>query len=134
MEVLCLFDSIQTCPTWTSWSDFGQCSLTCGNGTKTRSRLCDGGSIGDIGCHIGGTEDSTICNQQVIIVSFIFITLSINNIGRADIISCTTLSIFDKYIFCLYFISGLFIIGSMVTCGLFCCCCYNIESSTLLFT
>ncbi|XP_053398910.1 SCO-spondin-like isoform X2 [Mercenaria mercenaria] len=48
---------------WGPWTSYGKCSVNCGIGTKTRTRLCDnprpqyGGSI----CYGGNTEDIT-CN------------------------------------------------------------------------
>ena len=34
----------QDCPSWTEWSSFGECSVTCGLGQKTRTRSCPGNS------------------------------------------------------------------------------------------
>ena len=60
-----LFFTSQNCPTWSAWSAFGDCSVSCGNGTKTRRRNCDNGDIGDIGCHDGIPLDFETCNEQV---------------------------------------------------------------------
>nr|XP_039264177.1 uncharacterized protein LOC120339992 [Styela clava] len=43
---------------WGSWSNFTECSSTCGKGRKTRMRSCDGQ-----GCK-GPYEDEVICNIQ----------------------------------------------------------------------
>ncbi len=29
--------------TWTEWTEFSGCSKTCGSGSKTRTRICNGG-------------------------------------------------------------------------------------------
>ena len=36
--------------TWDNWSAYGSCSLSCGDGQKTRSRTCstDGACVGDL--------------------------------------------------------------------------------------
>ena len=55
----------QKCPVWSEWSEYGDCSVTCGSGIKTRSRECENGEAGELGCHEGGISDSTTCNTQV---------------------------------------------------------------------
>uniref|UniRef100_H2ZIH0 Peptidase S1 domain-containing protein n=1 Tax=Ciona savignyi TaxID=51511 RepID=H2ZIH0_CIOSA len=51
------------CPTWTRWSDWGECSLTCGGGTQTSTRTCN--TFGQAGATcVGRASRSQICNQQ----------------------------------------------------------------------
>ncbi|CAL1543547.1 unnamed protein product, partial [Lymnaea stagnalis] len=45
---------------WTAW---GQCSLSCGNGTQARTRACDGPYHGGVNC-TGPTVDAKRCNTQ----------------------------------------------------------------------
>jgi len=45
---------------WSSWSEWGSCSKSCGSGTKTRTRTCDGHR--DL-CP-GSSSDSDPCNNR----------------------------------------------------------------------
>ena len=45
-------------------SDFGACSVTCGDGTKSCSNTCLHGDFGDEGCPLTQRERSEACNQQ----------------------------------------------------------------------
>ena len=57
-------DSIQPCPTWTPYSNWTDCTVTCGQGVQQRSRDCLNGEPGDIGCE-GNVIEQTLCNTQV---------------------------------------------------------------------
>lgn len=56
---------LQACPVWSSWSEYNECSVSCGNGTQIKTRTCDNGDPGDIGCHVGGTTAQRSCNGEV---------------------------------------------------------------------
>jgi hypothetical protein len=47
-------------PIWGSWSDFNECSVTCGGGKQSRTRTCETDSIG-IPC-IGNAYEERACN------------------------------------------------------------------------
>ena len=49
---------------WSIWADWAACSLTCGDGTQTRSRTCDNPapSNGGADC-VGSTDDTQACND-----------------------------------------------------------------------
>nr|XP_018669341.1 SCO-spondin-like [Ciona intestinalis] len=51
------------CPSWAPWSAFNQCSKSCASGTKTRSRNCNNGNIGDGGCN-GDASMTMSCNTH----------------------------------------------------------------------
>ncbi len=59
-----------TCPgsdTWSSWSTFSGCSVTCGNGISTSYRNCTSGSFGGSGsasCN-GSSINVTACYAGV---------------------------------------------------------------------
>ena len=55
-NVVCGDDECPIVPTWGQWSAFGACSVTCGGGTKVRTRECD---IED-GCP-GEASDFELC-------------------------------------------------------------------------
>ncbi|XP_013419109.1 A disintegrin and metalloproteinase with thrombospondin motifs adt-1 isoform X2 [Lingula anatina] len=52
----------QSCPEWTQWSHFSQCSVTCGNGERSRVRTCIGGEAG-YSCR-GDATEYIECNQR----------------------------------------------------------------------
>ena len=37
------FLNIFSVGSWSQWTEFSQCSKTCGSGNKTRTRVCNGG-------------------------------------------------------------------------------------------
>ena len=45
---------------WGQWESYSVCSATCGQGTKTRKRFCDGGHSGFGGCQ-GDNQESINC-------------------------------------------------------------------------
>ncbi|XP_078490118.1 uncharacterized protein LOC100185217 isoform X2 [Ciona intestinalis] len=50
-----------------SWGDYQQwstCTENCGGGTRTRTRSCDGGSIGSTGCPSGEESQTEPCNTH----------------------------------------------------------------------
>ena len=56
-------------PAWGTWSSFGACSASCGDGTQTRNRICEPNKecpdCEDGKCHCDGDEDETVeCNEQ----------------------------------------------------------------------
>lgn len=53
----------RACPEWTPWSAFTACSVSCGDGFRTRVRDCRNGNIGDDGC-IGEPEDTVECQAS----------------------------------------------------------------------
>ncbi|XP_076801655.1 uncharacterized protein LOC143446071 isoform X1 [Clavelina lepadiformis] len=52
----------QTCPRWSEYTAWSECSKTCDNGMRTRNRSCIEGSIGQIGCHEGVSTQSEVCH------------------------------------------------------------------------
>ena len=54
---------------WEPWTPWSLCSETCGLGTRSRSRICNNGMRGDIGC-IGHSEEEASCSNGVNISTF----------------------------------------------------------------
>lgn len=52
------------CPTYTSWSTWDKCSVTCGGGFRERQRICINGFEGQLGCDAPQSEREE-CNAQV---------------------------------------------------------------------
>lgn len=50
----------QLCPYWSSWGELGSCSTTCGNGFKTRTRVCVNSQLQGVECD-GNSEESFPC-------------------------------------------------------------------------
>lgn len=49
---------------WSDWEEWGTCSLTCGDGTKTRSRTCDNPAPSNGGADCAGDAvDTEACND-----------------------------------------------------------------------
>jgi len=59
-----MFFVLQPCPSWSFWTPWRQCSVTCGGGVQTRERTCLNGEAGDTGCD-GSASDSVPCNTGV---------------------------------------------------------------------
>uniref|UniRef100_UPI00193A61B8 uncharacterized protein LOC120335429 n=1 Tax=Styela clava TaxID=7725 RepID=UPI00193A61B8 len=55
--------NLEDCPVWTLWTTWSSCSLTCGGGVTRRSRKCEYGFMGQIGC-LGGDDQMEDCNEQ----------------------------------------------------------------------
>ena len=51
-----------SCLVWNDWSEWSECSATCEAGTKRKSRTCENGAPGQIGC-TGETDISENCNE-----------------------------------------------------------------------
>ena len=56
---------LKLCPAWSSWSNYTDCSVSCGNGTQIRGKTCLNGNVEDIGCDQGRISDIQMCNDQV---------------------------------------------------------------------
>ena len=52
----------QTISVWSNWAD-AECSVTCGGGSKTQTRTCINGNVGDVGCE-GSENQELSCNDQ----------------------------------------------------------------------
>ena len=52
----------QTISVWSNWAD-AECSVTCGGGSKTQTRTCINGNVGDVGCE-GSENQDVSCNDQ----------------------------------------------------------------------
>jgi len=48
---------------WSTWSRFGDCSVTCNGGVKTRTRTCENGSVGEKGCE--GSTNMTMVRMSL---------------------------------------------------------------------
>ena len=48
---------------WGSWTVWSSCSVTCGTGTQTRTRVCVRLAGGGAAC-VGGTSQRKICNTN----------------------------------------------------------------------
>ena len=46
---------------WTTWTDWPRCSATCGNGTRSRARTCDGPFNGGLPC-VGNDSQTEHCS------------------------------------------------------------------------
>ena len=65
MQLIFMTYSLQPCPYWSPWTEFGSCTITCGGGEKVQTRMCINGEPGEIGCDEGGVDNTEKCNTQV---------------------------------------------------------------------
>ena len=56
---------------WGSWTEYSQCSATCGGGVQERTRVCVGTAHGGLACLLSGSDlrgneesGSRACNVQ----------------------------------------------------------------------
>ncbi len=50
---------------WGNWSDFTECSVTCGEGNKTQTRLCNNPAPSNGGANCTGLDTNiTTCNDK----------------------------------------------------------------------
>ena len=49
---------------FSEWSQWEDCSESCGGGIHMRRRTCLNGEIGNPGC-VGNSEETGLCNSQV---------------------------------------------------------------------
>ena len=49
---------------WSAWSEYSECSVTCGDGISTRTRECINDPAGHCGCEIGGLIEQISCNKE----------------------------------------------------------------------
>ena len=58
----------KTCPVWTDWSDWTECSVSCGGGTKTKVRECleevGGSTLDPSACQGGHRNETEDCNAN----------------------------------------------------------------------
>ncbi len=54
----------QTCPEWTTWGEWSECSNSCGGGQKRRLRQCIDSNTGQESFCTGSNEDVMDCNTQ----------------------------------------------------------------------
>ena len=49
---------------WSNWSDYSDCSVTCGKGTIARSRTCTNPAPVGIGFCVGGSVEYIDCEKD----------------------------------------------------------------------
>ncbi len=80
---------------WGAWSAYGVCSVTCGGGTQTHTRLCNNPTPANGGAACTGlASESVSCNTQICPISimpkFVFHT-GYNKTAFSDICICQPL-------------------------------------------
>ena len=56
----------QDCPMWLNWSEWTECSVSCGGGTREIKRKCQNGFVGQDGC-IGNQRRFEPCSENACI-------------------------------------------------------------------
>ena len=49
---------------WSEWTPWGECSVSCGGGSRVRTRRCMGGEAGGQGCE-GLASETGVCSEWV---------------------------------------------------------------------
>ena len=56
--------AVEACPgVWQDWGSYSQCSVSCGEGERTRRRTCLGGEVGGPGCE-GSDVEISLCGEE----------------------------------------------------------------------
>ena len=61
----------QACPGWSSWGSWADCSVTCGGGVRSHTRVCLANGEPAKGCG-GSSVDYSTCSTAVITADFTF--------------------------------------------------------------
>ena len=57
---------IECCTSWSEFSPFSSCSVSCGGGVMTSYRTCQCGEVGDVGCEGNETRQAPCATEECI--------------------------------------------------------------------
>ena len=85
------------CPKWSDWSSWDECSAKCDGGTQSRTRQCNHGEVGELGCR-GSITDEQRCNQRSCNPEFHYWNLTVPDYDERDYKNNIFKRIFDTYL------------------------------------